>query len=77
MEARKTAAVRSLVADALDSLPKPYKEDVIDDVFHAIESRPDLLARYHKECQRLGRVGVNTWGGFWTAHFMERVGERA
>ncbi len=76
MEARKTAGVRALVADALDSLPKPYTEDVIDEVFFAIESRPDLLARYHSECQRLGRVVVNTWGGYWTANFMDRIGER-
>ena len=76
MEANKPAGVRTLVADALDSLPKPYTEDVIDDVFYAIESRPDLLARYNKECQRLGKVVVNTWGGFWTANFMDRVGER-
>src|SRR5437762_503207 len=76
MEANKTAGIRTLVADALDSLQKPYTEDVIDDVFYAIESRPDLLARYNKECERLGKAVVNTWGGFWTANFMDRVGER-
>jgi hypothetical protein len=64
MEANETAGVRALVADALDSIPKPYTEDVIDDVFHAIESRRDLLARYSKECERLDKMVVNTWGGY-------------
>jgi hypothetical protein len=76
MEANRTAGVRALVADALDAIPKPYTEDVIDDVFHAIESRRDLLARYNKECERLGKMVVNTWGGYWTANFMDRIGER-
>jgi hypothetical protein len=76
MEANKTAGVKALVAAALDALPRPYTEDVIDDVFHTIESRTDLLARYNKECERLGKIVVNTWGGYWTANYMERVGER-
>ena len=76
MEAHKTAGVRALVIDALDLIPKPYGEDIIDDVFQMIESRRELLARYDKECDRLGKVVVNTWGGFWTAHIMDRVGER-
>jgi len=76
MEANKTAGVKALVADALESIEMPYTEDVIDDVFHAIESSPPLLARYNKECDRLGKMVVNTWGGYWTANFMDRIGER-
>jgi len=63
MEANKTAGVKALVADALESIEMPYTEDVIDDV-HAIESSPPLLARYNKECDRLGKMVVNTWGGY-------------
>lgn len=76
MEARKTAGVKALVSDALDLLERPYTEDVIDDVFFVIESRPDLLARYRKECERLGKLVVNSSGGYWVANFMDRVGER-
>ena len=77
MEANKTAGIKALVEDVLDELPRPYTEDVIDDVFYAIESHPDWLARYEKECERLGkRWVVNNWTASWTAYFMDRVGER-
>lgn len=71
----KTAGVQALVGDALDTVPKPYTEDVIDDVFLAIESRPELLARYEAECDRLRKWVVNNSVGYWTANLMHRRGE--
>lgn len=38
--------IRELVEEVLESLPRPLGEDVIDDVFCAIESRDDWLQRY-------------------------------
>jgi hypothetical protein len=62
-----TAAVKRLVELALASLPKPHTEDVIDDVFSAIERDPGWLKEYQALCGELGRTVVNTWGGFWIA----------
>jgi hypothetical protein len=55
MEANKTAGIKALVETVLDALPQPYTEDVIEDVFCAIESNPEWLSRYHKECECLGK----------------------
>ena len=38
--------IRELVEEVLESLPRALGEDVIDDVFCAIESRDDWLRRY-------------------------------
>ena len=68
----RTAAVKRLVELALASLPKPHTEDVIDDVFSAIERNPDWLKEYQGLCGDLGRTVVNTWGGFWVASSVGR-----
>src|SRR6185295_746701 len=63
----RTAAVKRLMELALSSLPKPHTEDVIDDVFSAIERDPGWLKEYQSLCGNFGRTVVNTWGGFWIA----------
>ena len=68
----QTADVKRLVTAALSSLPKPYTEDVIDDVFNAIEHSADWRKEYDALCADLGRTVVNTWGGFWIAHAVGR-----
>jgi hypothetical protein len=72
----KTAGVKSLVQEVLDSLPTPYTEDVIDEVFGAIESSPAWRRRYDSLCDELGKTTVNTWGGYWTANALGKLGER-
>lgn len=72
----KTAGVKSLVREVLDSLPTPYTEDVIDDVFHAIEHNPVWRRRYESQCDNLGKNTVNTWGGYWVANALGKLGER-
>ena len=69
----RTAAVKRLIELALASVPKPHTEDVIDDVFSAIERDPDWLKEYQALCGALGRTVVNTWGGFWVASFEGRA----
>lgn len=71
----RTAGVKRLVDEVLASFPKPHGEDVIDDVFHAIENRPSWLKQYEDLCAELGKTTVNTWGGFWIAHIEGRSGE--
>jgi hypothetical protein len=63
----RTAGVKRLVGLALSSLPQPHTEDVIDEVFQAIEKHPDWRREYDQLCLELGQTVVNTWGGFYVA----------
>lgn len=71
----RTAEVKTLVREVLETLPKPYSEHVIDEVFSAIEQNPSWLRRYESECSILGKTVVNTWGGYWVANALGKVGE--
>jgi len=70
----RTAGIKRLVEEVLLSLPKPHTEDVIDDVFEAIERRPEWRRQYDDLSTDLGKTVVNTWGGFWIAHSEGRWG---
>ncbi|GHT91117.1 hypothetical protein AGMMS49545_06320 [Betaproteobacteria bacterium] len=72
----KTADVKTLVQEVLDSLPKPYTHHVIDEAFSAIEKCPSWRARYDSLCSSLGRDVVNNWGGRWIALSLGKVGEQ-
>lgn len=72
----KTFDVRTLVNEALRSLPQPYTEHVIDEVFHAIESNPVWLREYGALCDSLGKTTVNTWGGRWIGLALGKIGEQ-
>ena len=71
---RKTEAVKNLVEQVLASRPVPYTEDIIDDVFHAIESRSQWLQEYDQLCLDLGKRVVNQQGGQWVAKALDRIG---
>jgi hypothetical protein len=64
----QTAPIKALVDTALASLPKRHTEDVIDDVFGAIENNPEWLEQYEKLCASFGKKVVNTWAGFWVSY---------
>jgi hypothetical protein len=70
-----TTPIKRLVEEVLLTLPKPRTEDVIDDVFYAIEQRPEWLQQYNKLSNRLGKKVVNTLGGFWIAHLEGKSGQ--
>ena len=70
----RTAGIKPLVEEVLKNLPKPHTEDIIDDVFHAIEHRPAWRQQYDAFCADLGKSAVNTWGGFWVANSAGRAG---
>ncbi|MES2625368.1 MAG: hypothetical protein V4628_08825 [Pseudomonadota bacterium] len=61
----KTIDVKKLVTEVLKSLPQPYSENIIDEVFFAIEINDRLFRRYSECCADLGRVKVNTAGANW------------
>src|SRR3954469_17344478 len=71
----KTAEVKLLVREVLATLPKPYSEHVIDDVFAGIERNRAWRQRYESQCDTLGKTVVNTWGGYWVANALGKVGE--
>src|SRR4051812_31153616 len=72
----RTSAVQALMRKVLATLPQPYSEHVIDDVFFAIESNPEWLRVYESLCTSLGKTVVNTWGGYWVGKALGKVGER-
>ena len=50
----------------LQTLPKPYGEDIIEDVFVAIEHNPNWLKRYHELKAELPKDVPNNWIGYHT-----------
>lgn len=70
----KTAGVKALVREALDTLPAPYSEHVTDDVLFAIESNPIWRRRYDALCDELGKAVVNQWCGQWTGYALGKKG---
>jgi hypothetical protein len=71
----KTAEVKALVREVLATLPKPYSEHVIDEVFFAIEHDQRWHREYESLCSMLGKTVVNTWGGYWIANTLGKIGE--
>lgn len=72
--ALRTQGVKELVEDVLRSFRQPYSEDVIGEVFQAIESRPEWLRRYTRLRDDLGEIEVNQWIGQWVARATGRTG---
>lgn len=73
----KTAPIKALVLEALASLPKPYTEHVIDDVFGAIEQNPTWLKEYESLLGgTFSKTVLNNWAGYWVANTLGKVGER-
>lgn len=70
----RTARLKLLVEKVLASLPMPHTEDVIEDVFVAIEQNAAWRHEYDELVTELGKTVTNTWGGFWIAHSEGRHG---
>jgi hypothetical protein len=54
-----TAGVYDLVRDAIQTVPTPYTEDVIEDVCVAIEGDPQFMKRYNALVASLGKMVTN------------------
>jgi hypothetical protein len=72
----RTLSLKRLVDEVLESLPAPHTEDVIEDVFHAIEMSPRWRKTYDEMVYELGVATVVAWAGFWIAHAEGRVGDQ-
>lgn len=66
---RKTQGIDTLVNDVLNTISKPYGEDVIEDVFLSIEQNHAWLERYYDLVNELGKHTVNQWIGKYTRNF--------
>ena len=67
MKKRKTEEIQYITHAALQRIPEPYDEDIIDRVLGVIENDPNLLKWYHTICQDFDNHGVvNTWIGKYT-----------
>jgi len=73
----KTSPIKTLVREVLASLPPPYSEHVIDEVFFQIEIHPHWRERYESLCADFTKTVVNCWGAYWTANALGKVGERS
>lgn len=72
----RTDGVKKLVEEVLATLPQPHNEDVIDEVFRAIEGKPEWSLRYENLVRELGKIVVNTWAGWWIANSEGKSGAR-
>ncbi len=73
----KTSPIKTLVREVLASLPPPYSEHVIDEVFFQIETHPHWRESYDSLCTDFTKTVVNCWGAYWTANALGKVGEHS
>jgi len=69
----RAARLKSLIEEVLKTLPRPYTEDLVEDVFVAIENDPRWKKDYDDLQYNLHKNVVNPWGGFWIAHLTGRI----
>lgn len=72
----RASPVKVLVNEVLATIPQPYTEHIIDDVFFAIETSPEWRGVYESLCSTLGKSVVNNWGGYWVANALDKCGEQ-
>ena len=73
----RTHGVYVLAEDILKTMSLPYSEDIIEEVFLAIESHPIWMQRYQDLEADLTRHVVNSWMGKYVREIagMEKIGE--
>jgi hypothetical protein len=72
----KTESIKQLMDEALSSLPQPYTENVIEDVFYEIELNANWYKRYSDLCAEFGKNVTNSLGGYWIGRSLGKVGNR-
>lgn len=72
----QTTDVRDLVNEVLEALPKPYSENVIDDVFFAIQSNPRWLSEYEGLCIKHNKRVANSLGAYWIGRALGKKGHK-
>jgi hypothetical protein len=72
----RSMCLKQLIDVVLDKLPKPHTEDIIEDVFVAIEGNIEWRKSYDRMVYESGKPAVNTWASFWISHAEQRVGDQ-
>jgi len=72
----RSLRLKQLIDSVLEQLPKPHTEDVIEDVFLAIEGNPQWRKTYDRMVYESGKPAVHAWAGFWISHSEQRVGDQ-
>ena len=72
----RSVHLKQLVDTVLAQLPKPHTEDVIEDVFVAIEGNAEWRKSYDRMVYESGKPAVNAWASFWISHAEQRVGDQ-
>jgi hypothetical protein len=72
----RSVRLKQLVDLVLDQLPKPHTEDVIEDVFVAIEANPEWKKSYDRMVYESGKPTVTSWASFWISHSEQRTGDQ-
>ena len=67
--------LKQLVAEVLKSGIDAKAENVIEEVFVAIEANPGWSQTYKAASYGLGKDVAPAWAGFWIAHLTQRVGD--
>ena len=70
----RSLRLKQLVDEVLEAIAKPHTEDVIEDVFLAIEKNETWRKSYDRMVYESGKATVNSWAGFWISHAEKRVG---
>lgn len=68
--------LKQLVAEVMKTGIDPKAEDVIEQVFVAIEANPVWAQTYKAASYTLGKDLTPAWTGFWVAHLTQRVGDQ-
>jgi len=72
----RSMGLKQLIDAVLAKLPKPHTEDVIEDVFVAIENNNEWRKSYDRMVYESGKATVHAWAGFWISHAEQRVGDQ-
>jgi len=76
---KNTTEVKTLVEEVLRTLPQPYPETIIFDVFKKINATPDFEKRYLILLSELSKYGVNPSIGKYTSELtgLKPLGKRS
>ena len=68
--------LKQLVDQVLEKLPEPHTEQVVEDVFVAIEGDPVWRSAYDRMVYESGKSVVTSWASFWISHAEKRTGDQ-
>ena len=68
--------LKQLVDQVLARLGTPHTEDVVEEVFVAIEGVPAWRASYDQMVYEWGKPAVIAWASYWISHAEKRTGDQ-